>query len=100
MPMLYSSSTVNNVVQWIIVAQNFLADSAGRFVLPGIGVKSGLTCVPFADLQTRIAAARAMGTPGETFFSYGEINDCGYWDDFANGPYSSPAVIPHPDWKP
>ena len=103
LPMLYSSDIVNDLTAWTNRAQGFVNDAHGRYVIPGIGVQytsnNQPVCVPFADLQARIEAARAMNAPGTVFFSYTGINNCAYWADFANGPFALPAIVPQPNWK-
>lgn len=96
LPMLYSSDILNDLSAWIIRAQGFVNDAYGRYVIPGI---SG-SYASFNDITDRIDAARSMGAPGVAIFSYSGLNANDYWDELANGPFASPAVVPKPSWKP
>ena len=96
LPMLYSSDIVNDLAAWTARMQSFVADSYGRYVIPGIHADYA----GFGDLAARIEAARAAGAPGVAIFSYGALNARGYFDDLAAGPFASPASVPRPGWKP
>jgi uncharacterized lipoprotein YddW (UPF0748 family) len=96
LPMLYSSDILNDLAAWTVRTQGFLDDAHGRYVFPGI---SG----DYTDVNQiidRIEVARSLGAKGVALFSYGAMNDRGYWDDLANGPFVLTATIPKPDWKP
>lgn len=93
-PMLYSSNVVTDLTKWTLAAQDFQTHAAGRVVLPGIGVTAGGTCLPFAELASRIEAARSLGAAGQAVFSLSALADCGYLDDLRAGPYATPAVWP------
>ena len=80
--------------RWETLVTDFHADSGGRYVVPGIGTGY----CSFAEIEARINAARAIGTPGHALFSYGGLNSNGYFDDLANGPYAEPAIVPPIDW--
>ncbi len=96
MPMLYSSDIVTDLAAWTARMQGFVADSYGRYVIPGIHADYA----NFDDIAARIDAARAAGAPGVTIFSYGALNARGYFDDLGAGPFGSPAEVPRPNWKP
>ena len=96
MPMLYSSDIVNDLPAWIARMQGFVADSYGRYVIPGIHADYP----NFNDLVDRIEAARAAGASGVSIFSYGALNLHGYFDDLGSGPFAEPAEVPTPGWKP
>jgi uncharacterized lipoprotein YddW (UPF0748 family) len=104
MPMLYSSDIVNDLAAWFDRAQGFINDSYNRYVIPGIGLRytiaSQTFCVPFDGIRSRIDAARAMGASGVALFSYSGLDMCNYWNDLANGPFATPAMVPKPSWKP
>jgi len=105
MPMLYASSQVTDLTAWTAAAQDFVNDSHGRYVIPGIGVQytdsnNNTYCVPFEQLQARIDAARTMGAPGVVFFSYSSLLSCGYFNSLVGGPFATSAVVPKPAWKP
>jgi len=91
-PMLYGSgsSIPDDLANWRLLAEDFVADSAGRHVYPGIAAYYA----DFDAIAQRIEAARQMGAPGHVIFSYGTLNSYGYWDDLAHGPYAVPAVLP------
>lgn len=96
MPMLYSSDILNDLPAWTSRAQGFINDAYGRYVFPGISTD-------YTDVNQiidRIEAARSLGAKGVALFSYGTMNDRGYWDDLANGPFALTATVPRPAWKP
>ncbi|HZY44599.1 MAG TPA: family 10 glycosylhydrolase [Anaerolineae bacterium] len=95
MPMLYSSDVINDLSAWTNRAQDFVNDAHGRYIIPGI---SG-DYTNFNDIVDRINAARSIGAAGVAVFSYGALNARNYWDDLANGPFATPAIIPQPNWK-
>ena len=88
-PMLYGS-VADDFDRWRILAEDFLAGSAGRHVYPGIAGYYD----DFDAITQRIQAARQAGAPGHVLFSYGALNSRGYWDDLAAGPYAIPAILP------
>ena len=106
MPMIYPSvyncpySGFWTLERWGILAADFQASSAGRFVIPGIGTGY---CT-FDEIAARIDLARAAGTAGHALFSYGGLlagdGVDSYFDDLANGPYALPAGIPTITWHP
>jgi uncharacterized lipoprotein YddW (UPF0748 family) len=88
-PMLYAADAFQSNSTWQTVMLQFQdrEEIAGRPVYPGIhGTLS------FSDIATRIQYARDAGAVGHAIFSYGHVNQNGYWDDFANGPYAQPAT--------
>ena len=87
MPMLYDGRA-DEFELWQTLMTDFLADSAGRQVIPGIGGAYD----DFAQIARRIETARAAGAPGHAIFSYESLNRRGYWDALAAGPYAVPAV--------
>lgn len=96
MPMLYSSDIITDLAAWTARMQDFVADSGGRYVIPGIHADYA----DFNDIATRIDAARAAGARGVAIFSYGALNARGYFDDLGAGPFALPASVPRPPWKP
>ncbi len=92
MPMLYGNgdSIPDDLEQWETLAADFLADAAGRHVYLGVGT----FYTDFAEIESRIWSARALGAPGHALFSYGALDLNDYWDDLAAGPYAQPAEIP------
>jgi len=93
-PMLYGngSSIPDDFERWCILMEDFVADSAGRHVYPGVAGYYD----DFDAIAQRILAARAAGAPGHALFSYGALDAREYWDDFASGPYAVSAVLPLP----
>jgi len=75
---------------WETLVADFQADSAGRAIIPGIG--SGY-CT-FDEIATRIDMARQIGTTGHALFSYRQLLQKDYFNDFHYGPYFTPAVVP------
>jgi uncharacterized lipoprotein YddW (UPF0748 family) len=101
LPMLYSSDIVTDLVKWTARMQSFVADSHGRYVIPGIGFPGNAnTPFSFQDIVDRIEAARAAGAPGVAIFSYGALNTNGYFSALGSGPFATPASVPKPGWKP
>ena len=96
MPMLYASDIVNDLAAWTTRMQGFVADSHGRFVIPGISSDYA----DFGDIVARIDAARAAGAPGVAIFSYGALKARDYFDDLGAGPFAARAEVPKPGWKP
>ncbi|MBN1875799.1 MAG: family 10 glycosylhydrolase [Anaerolineae bacterium] len=90
-PMLYGngSSIPDDFDAWCLLAQDFLTDSAGRDVYPGIGAYYP----DFEAIAQRIAWARQAGAPGHAIFSYAALDAQDYWDDLASGPYAIPALL-------
>ncbi|MFQ5611980.1 MAG: glycoside hydrolase family 10 protein [Anaerolineae bacterium] len=88
-PMLYGGAA-DDFGRWHTLLQDFLADSAGRHVYPGIGANYD----DFSAIARRIEAARQAGAPGHALFSYRALNERGYWDHLIAGPYAEPAIAP------
>ncbi|MBN1487120.1 MAG: family 10 glycosylhydrolase [Anaerolineae bacterium] len=91
-PMLYGNgnSIPDNFSRWCILMEDFVVDSGDRHVYPGIaGYYDN-----FEAISQRIEAARSAGAPGHAVFSYGALQSRDYWDEFAAGPYASPAILP------
>lgn len=82
--------------RWQTLVEDFVADSNGRFIIPGIG---GNYCT-FAEIQARIDIARASGAAGHAIFSYRHLEQNVYFDDLKNGPYAQPATPPEITWRP
>ncbi|MBK8431958.1 MAG: family 10 glycosylhydrolase [Chloroflexi bacterium] len=99
MPMIYPSNfdtdTFWTLEKWRTLVQDFMGESSGRWVIPGIG--TGYS--DFAQIEARINSAREFGTAGHALFSYGDLYRLGYFDDLANGPYAQPATIPDTPWR-
>jgi len=92
--MIYGSSYWTRD-RWQTLVTNFQADSGGRFIIPGIGAN-----LDFGEIAARIEFARVAGTAGHAIFSYGDLNNLGYFDDLAAGPYAQPAAVPAINWHP
>ncbi|MGC9395344.1 MAG: glycoside hydrolase family 10 protein [Anaerolineae bacterium] len=91
-PMLYGtgSSIPDDLGNWRILAEDFMAVGGDGNVYPGIAGYYD----DFAAIAQRIAIARELGAPGHALFSYVALDSHGYWDDLAAGPYRVPAVVP------
>lgn len=88
-PMLYGGES-DYALRWFVLMADFVTDSGGRPVYPGIGG----SYANFEDIAWRIETARAQGAQGHVIFSYGGLDSKEYWDDLAGGPYSVPASVP------
>ncbi|TET49407.1 MAG: hypothetical protein E3J64_09710, partial [Anaerolineales bacterium] len=101
MPMIYpvdveASPDVFTPAQFSLLVSDFMATDGGRHVLPGISAQYA----DFDEIAERINTARALGTPGHSIFSARHISDNDYWDEFASGPYATPAQVPPVSWHP
>jgi uncharacterized lipoprotein YddW (UPF0748 family) len=76
--------------RWTILMQDFVVNSGGRPVYPGIGTDYA----DFSEIAWRIETARAAGAQGHALFSYGALNSQNYWEDLRTGPYRIPAILP------
>ena len=88
-PMLYGGMA-DDFANWQLLLADFMAASAGRHIYPGIGAFYD----DFVEIEQRIEAARSAGAPGHAIFSYTALEQRGYWDDLASGPYAQPALVP------
>jgi uncharacterized lipoprotein YddW (UPF0748 family) len=79
--------------RWEKSAQDYVNDSHGRLVIPGIGT-SFCTSNDFGEIAARIKMSRSLGTAGHAIFSYKSMKDKGYFDDLASGPHRVPAILP------
>jgi uncharacterized lipoprotein YddW (UPF0748 family) len=101
MPMLYpvdvvASPDVFTTDQFSVLLSDFLASGGGRHVIPGISAQYA----SFDRIVQRIEIARSLGTAGHAIFSARLIEQNGYWDDFAAGPYATAAQVPAVSWHP
>ncbi len=87
-PMLYGSYA-DQPDNWQALMHDFLDDSQGHPVYPGIGVTED-----FDAIAWRIRTAREAGAQGHALFSYGNLNAYGHWQALAAGPYLIPASPP------
>jgi uncharacterized lipoprotein YddW (UPF0748 family) len=94
MPMIYGGSFWTQARFETLVA-DFQASNNGRYIIPGIGADFA----DFAEIEARIAMARAAGTPGHAIFSYGALLTHGYFDELRAGPYAETAVVPDLPWR-
>lgn len=100
LPMIYPTNVISSPdrytqTQFSLLVQDFLANSGNRHVLPGISAQYD----DFDEIAQRIAIARQLGAPGHAIFSAGVLDDKGYWDDLATGPYAVDAVVPPMPWR-
>ena len=88
-PMFYLSSITNDDARYETVLGDFVTRAGGEHVAAGITTSYN----DFATIARRIDQARQAGAAGQALFSYGLINQHGYWDALRNGPYATPAII-------
>ncbi|HSN78352.1 MAG TPA: family 10 glycosylhydrolase, partial [Anaerolineae bacterium] len=86
-PMLYLASITTDDAQYRALVEDFVARAGGEHVVAGIAAAYD----DFAVIARRIDLARAAGAAGQSLFSYGHVNQRGYWDQFQQGPYATPA---------
>jgi uncharacterized lipoprotein YddW (UPF0748 family) len=84
--------------RWQTLVQDYLQDSHGRMIIPGIGTRY-CTNNDFGEIEARIKVARSLGTAGHAIYSYKSVLEGNYFDDLAEGPYSMPAVLPELPWR-
>ncbi len=96
MPMIYSGNpNTFPLDRWKTLTRDFQENSAGRYVIPGIG---GASFDSFDEVAAKIDAARQLGTAGHAIFSYTELRNRDYFDDLAAGPYAVRAFVPPIPW--
>ena len=88
-PMLYLSSITVDDMKFETLLGDFVARAGGEHVAAGITTSYN----DFATIARRIDQARQAGAAGQALFSYGLINQHGYWDALRSGPYATPAII-------
>ena len=84
--------------RWQTTVQDYLKDSQGRLIFPGIGT-SFCTQDDFGEIEARIFKGRSLGTAGHAIYSYKPLLEKGYFDDLARGPYKVPAAVPELPWR-
>ena len=87
--MFYLSSITTDDMKYETVLGDFIARAGGEHVAAGITTSYD----DFAVIARRIDQARQAGAAGQALFSYGLINQHGYWDALRDGPYATPAII-------
>lgn len=100
-PMLYtgvfpSDPRALTPTQFSLVASDFLAQDGDRHVFLGVNAEH----LDFDGVAERISIARKLGAPGHAIFSAGVLDQKGYWDDLAAGPYAPRAAVPPMAWHP
>ena len=88
-PMMYGS-VADELDKWQILLNDFLSDSHGKPVYPGINADYD----DFEAIARRIEASREAGPSGHAIYSYGALNTRNYLDKLAAGPYAKPALLP------
>ena len=88
-PMLYLSSITTDDMKFETLLRDFVARAGGEHVAAGITTSYD----DFAPIARRIDQARQAGAAGQALFSYGLINQHGYWNALREGPYATPAII-------
>lgn len=86
-PMLYLASITSDDAKYQALVEDFVERAGGEHVLAGITA----TYDDFAVIARRIDIARAAGAAGQALFSYGHVNQRGYWEALRSGPYATPA---------
>ncbi|MEA3345303.1 MAG: family 10 glycosylhydrolase, partial [Chloroflexota bacterium] len=79
------------------LTQDFVEHDNDRFVLAGIyaGTDDGMSHYDdFEDVADSIDRARQAGVAGQAIFQYRLVEERGYWDEFREGPYQQPALLP------
>ncbi|MGD2105150.1 MAG: family 10 glycosylhydrolase, partial [Anaerolineae bacterium] len=111
LPMIYPSNVFASPDpfppdRFRLLTSDFLSNSGGRHVLPGISAQYDT----FDQIAQRIAVARDEGARGHAIFSARLVTGqyacknrfpCHdpYWDDFAAGPYARPLHVPSLPWR-
>lgn len=94
-PMVYGADLFTDIDTWGTIVADYLANSGGGWVLPGVGIETNAgACVPFDRIAGQIATARALGAPGHAVFSLKGLERCGYLASLRSGLYAEPAVPP------
>ncbi len=105
--MIYPSSSFD-LAYWEREVTDMLLFANGRFVFPGIGGEYdcvGDTVNPcgsvarWQEIVTRIDKSRELGTGGHAIYSYNGLLLNNFFDDLADGPYATPAVVPKVTWR-
>jgi uncharacterized lipoprotein YddW (UPF0748 family) len=94
-PMVYGSGIFTDVDTWGLIVADYLANSGGNWVLPGVGVETNDGhCVSAESIGGQIATARVLGAPGHAVFSLKGLERCGYLAYLRAGLYAEPALPP------
>ncbi len=100
-PMIYSyrppAENPFPLDRWRILAADHQATRGDRFVIPGIGA-IGPDLLRLTRSSTASRPRRDLGTAGHALYSYGALQANSYFDDFAAGPYATPAAVPEITW--
>lgn len=92
-PMIYWN--LASIPYFGVLVDDFAANMHGRHVY--VGYTANYTS--FSEIANEIAYTRDAGPQGNVAFAYSYISQRGYWDDYASGPYASPALPPEMPWK-
>ena len=74
---------------------DWLASANGRHIYPGMSATGDGSAT---ETINEITAARNLGAPGTTVWSYGAANSYNFWSALAAGVYSQPASPPALSW--
>ena len=101
MPMIYPASVIISphiftTTQFSLLVSDFMAHDGERHVFPGMSAGYA----DFNEIAQRIAIARNLGASGHAIFSARLVAINDYWDEFAAGPYVTPADVPSMSWRP
>jgi len=91
LPMIYGPTVHNYPDRYQALAQDYVEGSRPGAVILGVDADYD----SFAEISRQIAVARQLGARGEALFSYGALNQHGFWQALHDGPYREPAA---PDW--
>ncbi|MGQ9552886.1 MAG: glycoside hydrolase family 10 protein [Anaerolineae bacterium] len=94
-PQLYVDDQYQLPGRVIAIVQDYLSRARGRIVVPALGADRDY----FVSLALAITQAREAGASGVAIFSYAGLEQRGYWDDLARGPFVWPASVPPMPWK-
>ncbi len=99
LPMIYwpLTSPSGEYLDWKTLAQDHQgrAEAAGRHQYAGISGDYD----SFQEIADEIQVAREIGAAGTVIFDYSYLEDRGFLDDLASGPFAEEARVPPMPWK-
>ncbi|MBM4365660.1 MAG: family 10 glycosylhydrolase [Deltaproteobacteria bacterium] len=96
MPMIYWPVAENegDYTDFTTLVKEFVANRHDRHIYAGVAADLTLD-----EMLACIESARANGAQGVVIFDYGLLDDNGYLDDLAAGPFAEPKEPPRMDWR-
>ena len=96
MPMIYwpVTATEGDYTDFTTLVREFVANRHDRHVYAGINAE-----LSYAEVEACIASARANGAQGVVLFDYDLVNQNGWLDDLAAGPFAESKDPPRMDWR-